>query len=736
MNQLLTLSVSLKTNPLLGQWLRFESNGTVTVFTGKAELGQGILHALKLIAAHELELPVSKVQTEAANTKHSPDEGMTSGSMSVQDSGLAIRQACAHAAKLLKVNACQTYAELHTRIDPLLPIDLTVPTKSTAMNLIDGRDDLEALVHGKPIYLHDLGINVDLTPIKNNWGQSNINLVHGRMVRGPGLRCTLQTDGWLDALAALPEGAQAFRDGSLVGVLAGTEELAEKAASKLQRLLKWDVESLPVCREGGVDLFEVAPAMDSQVFHEAGQAIEGGKDAKVYEAVYFRPALHHGSMGPSVAVAMWKSDEANSGLKVWSHTQGIFPLRKDLALAFGVDAKQIEVQHMQGAGCYGHNGADDVAYDAAWLAKQVPGQSVRVQWSREEEMQQSPLAPAMRVKLQATVETTGSSSAQQICLNQEINLAEENERASSRIRFVTWQHDVWSQGHSSRPGRAATPAFKDSWQTQQKFPVLEPINMAAAVGAGAERNAVPPYITTHVKVNAHRLLGLPFRTSAMRGLGAHANVFACESFMDEIAHDQGLDPVAFRLSKLEDPRAIAVIKTLADQVNWLERRQRVSQKEGRGLGIAYARYKSKGAYCAVVAEVEVTHQVSVRKLWVVADIGEIIHAEGAISQLEGGAIQSTSWALKEQAHWDSENITSTDWDAYPILRFSEIPEVMVKLMSGNSLNAETLNSPLGAGEATQGPTTAAIANAVFHAVGVRVRQLPMTPDNLAKAALA
>ena len=727
MSQLLPPSVSLKTNPLLGQWLRFESNGSVTVFTGKAELGQGILHALKLIAAHELGLPVSKVQTEAANTKHSPDEGMTSGSLSVQDSGLAIRQACAHAAKLLKANACQTYAELHAHIDPLLPIDVTVPAKSTAMNLTDGRDDLEALVQGEPIFLHDLGINVDLTPIKNNWGQSNINLLHGRMVRGPGLRCKLQVDGWLDALEALPEGAQAFRDGSLVAVLAGTEALAEKAASKLQRLLKWDVESLPVCREGGVDLFELAPAMDSQVFHEAGQLPEASQDpgqAKVYEAIYFRPALHHGSMGPSVALAVWESDQANSGLKVWSHTQGIFPLRKDLALAFGVDAQQIEVQHVRGAGCYGHNGADDVAYDAAWLARHVPGQCVRVQWSREEEMQQSPLSPAMRVKLQATVKLSTDAK-------QKNQVAE-----SSGIELLSWQHDVWSQGHSSRPGRAATPAFKDSWQTEKNFPVLEPINVAAAAGAGAERNAVPPYLSTHVKVNAHRLLGLPFRTSAMRGLGAHANVFACESFMDEIAHDQGLDPVAFRLSKLEDPRAIAVIKTLADQVNWLERRQSLSQKEGWGLGMAYARYKSKGAYCAVVAEVEVSHQVHVRNLWVVADIGEIIHADGAVSQLEGGAIQSTSWALKEQAHWDADNITSTHWDAYPILRFSEVPEIQVHLMPGNSQNAETLNSPLGAGEATQGPTTAAISNAVFHAVGVRVRQLPMTPDNLAKAALA
>jgi CO/xanthine dehydrogenase Mo-binding subunit len=239
-----------------------------------------------------------------------------------------------------------------------------------------------------------------------------------------------------------------------------------------------------------------------------------------------------------------------------------------------------------------------------------------------------------------------------------------------------------------------------------------------------------------VKVNAHRLLGLPFRTSALRSLGAHANVFACESFMDEIAADQGLDPVAFRLSQLADPRAQAVVKTVADQVNWLTRRQSLAQKEGWGLGIAYARYKSKGAYCAVVAEVEVTHQVNVRHLWVVADIGEVIHADGAVSQLEGGAIQSASWALKEQAHWDEKHITSTHWDAYPILRFSEVPEVNVHLMPGNSQNGTSLNPPLGAGEATQGPTTAAIANAVFLAVGVRMRQLPLTPDNLAKAALA
>ena len=695
------VSASLKTNPLLAQWLRFEAHGTVTVFTGKAELGQGILHALKLMAAHQLELPMSQVHIEAANTQHGPDEGMTSGSLSVQDSGMAIRQACAHASQLLKTHGLTSYADLRSIVDPTLPVDVSVAPKAKALTMTDGRDDIAALVQGEPIFLHDLGINVDLTPIKNVW--------HGRIVRGPGLRSSLIVESWDGALAALPDGVLALREGGLVGVLAAHEALAEQAVNKLQRLLKWHVERLPDCREGGLDLVEVAPAIESEVFHEAGQIPGIGKEAKVYEAVYFRPALHHGSMGPSVALAIWDASDIDRKLKVWSHSQGIFPLRKDLALAFGIDAKQIEVQHVRGAGCYGHNGADDVAYDAAWLAKQVPGQCVRVQWTREEEMQESPLAPAMRVKLQATV---------------------------LQLELLTWQHDVWSQGHSSRPGRAPTPAFKDSWLTSQNFPVLEPINVAAVAGAGAERNAIPPYRSSHVKVNAHRLLGLPFRTSALRSLGAHANVFACESFLDEIAHDQGLDPVAIRISKLTDPRAKAVVQTLADNINWSERRQSLAQKEGWGLGIAYARYKGKGAYCAVAAEVEVTHQVTVHRLWVVADIGEIIQADGAASQLEGGAIQSCSWALKEQAHWDSNHITSIDWEAYPILRFNEVPDVDVHLMSANSQNDEALNPPLGAGEATQGPTTAAIANAVFHAVGVRVRQLPLSPDNLAKAALA
>jgi CO/xanthine dehydrogenase Mo-binding subunit len=386
---------------------------------------------------------------------------------------------------------------------------------------------------------------------------------------------------------------------------------------------------------------------------------------------------------------------------VWSHSQGIFALRRDLALSFGLNDTQVHIKHVRGAGCYGHNGADDVAFDAAWIAKHANGRPVRVVWSRRDEMIWSPIAPAMTVRVTAKVD--------------------------AQHQLLDWQQEVWSQGHSSRPGRAATPALLGSWQTEQPFPALEPINVAAAAGAGAERNSVPPYRASHIHVLANRVLGWPMRTSALRALGAHANVFAAESMMDELAHASNTDPLAYRLGLLDDARASDVLQAVADASQWNALRQQCQSQEGRGVGVAYARYKGKGAYCAVVAQVHVTDVVRVEHLWVAADVGLVVQPDGAKLQLEGGAIQSTSWALKEAAQFDETSITSNDWEHYPILRFSEVPQVHVQLM------ARSDQPSLGAGEAAQGPTTAAIANAVFHALGVRVHRLPLTPEALTQA---
>ncbi len=687
-----TAPVSLKNHPRLSSWLRFFADGRVGVFTGKVELGQGIVHALQRIAAQALVLEVHNVEMLPTSTAHSPDEGMTSGSLSVQDSGTAIRCACIQARTLLAHTGALSYADLPGLIDMDQPVDWTLPSAPLNDAQDAGREDLRRIIHGHADFIHDLLPQ---------------GLLHGRMLRPRELRAQLDETAWAQVViqfaarqvgpdAEWPASLRWVRDGQLIGVIAPTEAWAEVVVQVLQRDLKWHVQDHGLSWIDDASAWQ-AQLADTQVFHESGASADPNSRDTCYSADYFRPYLHHASMGPSCALAHWTGD----GLKVWSHTQGVFALRRDLALALGLPSDQVQVTHVRGAGCYGHNGADDVAFDAAWLARHCPGQPLRVLWSRADEMAWSPLSPGMRMRLSAQLD--------------------------AHNQVTDWQHEVWSQGHSARPGRAATPALLGSWQTAQPFPALEPINVAAAAGAGAERNAVPPYRSAHVKVVAHRLLEVPLRSSAMRALGAHGNVFAAESFLDEVAHARGLDPLAFRLGLLDDPRAQAVLRVLADQIHWTARRDELALQEGWGLGLAFARYKSKGAYCAVAAEVQVTDRVQVRHLTVVADIGQVVHADGAISQLEGGAIQSTSWALKEAVRWDAEKILTQDWEAYPILRFSEVPAVDVHLMPGGDAPC------LGAGEATQGPTTAAIANAVFHALGVRVRELPLTPEAIERA---
>lgn len=737
-------SASLKANPLLSQWVQFAADGSVRVMTGKVELGQGILHALSVLAAEELCVLPEQITLCEADTRSAPDEGMTSGSLSIQDSGMAIRHACAHARHALlqlcaQHHACDatalqvragvvysadkplaTYAELAPHIDWHQPVDTEhCCLPSTAWQWL-GRDvvraDVRALVQGEPIFIHDLVLP---------------DMLHARMVRPDALHATLDEASWQaaqDVAQHWPSGSQLVRDGGLIGVLAAQECDALAHVQQVLQVLRWQATPLGLTLSDLPERLQTQNA-DTQVFHQSGKPLTDPSAVhQTYTATYVRPYLHHASIGTSCALAQWGSAAdsakgnpasnsagnaegntasnspgyaAGQALNVWSHSQGIFALRRDLALSFGLQQDQVQVKHVRGAGCYGHNGADDVAFDAAWLARHVPGRTVRVVWSRRDEMVWSPIAPAMCVRVTVKVD--------------------------AQHQLLDWQQEVWSQGHSSRPGRAATPALLGSWQTAQPFPALEPINVAAAAGAGAERNSVPPYRAAHVQVLAHRVLGLPMRTSALRALGAHANVFAAESMVDHLAHASHTDPIAYRLQLLDDARACDVLQTVAQASQWHTLRAQCAAQEGWGVGVAYARYKGKGAYCAVVAQVQVTDVVRVHALWVAADLGLVVQPDGAKLQLEGGAIQSTSWAVKEAAHFDDTAITSNDWEHYPILRFSEVPQVHVHLMARDD------QASLGAGEATQGPTTAAIANAVFQALGVRVQQLPMTAQTLTQA---
>jgi CO/xanthine dehydrogenase Mo-binding subunit len=319
-----------------------------------------------------------------------------------------------------------------------------------------------------------------------------------------------------------------------------------------------------------------------------------------------------------------------------------------------------------------------------------------VQWSREGEMSDAPFGAAMAIEIEADLDAEGE--------------------------IVDWRHSIWSNGHAARPGRATQPALLAAFELASPFPRMISANPPQANGGGGDRNSIPLYDFPSWHIESHRLKTMPIRTSALRTLGAQGNVFAIESFLDEIATERGEDPVAFRLRHLQDERAKDVIRAAAKRAKW-----KPSRQPGIGHGIGFARYKNTGAYCAVVAEIEGAEDISVRKLTLAVDVGEAINPDGVINQIEGGAIQATSWVLKERVRFDRQRITSTDWTEYPILRFSEVPDVDVELIQ--RVEAD----PLGAGEAAHGPVTAAIANAVFDALGVRVRNLPITRDNLIAA---
>jgi nicotinate dehydrogenase subunit B len=719
---------SLQSNRRLSQWLTFLPDGRVQVRSGKVEIGQGILHALLQIAALELGLPVQAMEAVPASTAFSPNEAVTSGSLSVQDSGTAVRHACRQARALFVAHAAQKFGLLPSDIDVVsgvfmhgsrslcgygdlsgdvsldreaLPEDALPATSSAAKVKAAhteprsfSRPDLWRKFLGHADFIQDLELP---------------GLLHGRMVRPPNLQATLNETAWAQAAQraqALLNVQGVYRDGLQIGVLAHTEAAATQAADQLIADLAdaqaWTVPPVLPDADQLQDWLRQSPLQTSTV-HAAGDGWAKARTQTVQtlQADYNRGYVQHASMSPSCALAHWQGD----ALKVWSHSQGIFNLRRDLALAFVCPPEHVTVQHVQGAGCYGHNGADDVAFDAAWLARFTDGQPVRVLWSRYDEMAWSPLGPAMSVRLQAGLD------------------------AQQGLSF--WQHTVWSQGHGTRPGRQPTPALLGSWLTAKPFPVLMAENAAMSVGGGSERNAVPPYSLPALEVINHRVMDMPMRVSALRALGAHVNVFAAESFMDEVAFAAGQDPLTMRLAYLQDPRARAVLQQAAAESNWTQRdaaKNASSSTEGEwGLGLAFARYKNTGAYCAVVAEVVVAERVHLKHLWVVADIGHVVDADGAINQLEGGAIQSASWTLLEAAKFDRQRLLSVDWEQYPILRFDEVPDVSVSLIDTGE------HASLGAGEASLGPCAAAIGNAVFHALGVRVRDMPMTPEQIVKA---
>jgi nicotinate dehydrogenase subunit B len=696
------LPVSLAANPVLSSWICLSPEGHVTVSPGKVEIGQGIVTALAQIAADELDIGIGRVKMVRASTAGSPNEGATSGSLSVQQSGRAIRQVCAEVRQIFldaasdrlgvgidaldikdgtisgPGNVQTSYWELAGDIS--LDRDATpgaTPKKSKRRTLAGSsvqRLDIPDKVFARPRFIHD---------------QVLPEMLHGRVLRSE-ISAAKLVDLPEETARAIAGLVSIVRDGSFAGVVSETEDGAETALNALRKSAVWSSGEILPDEHALAEWLKAQPAEPTVIDKKSASGLREKK--RTIRQQYTRPYIAHASLAPSCAMAQWCGD----CVRVWTHSQGVYLLRADLALVLKLPLENITVEHMEGAGCYGHNAADDVALDAVLLAKAAGGRPVRVQWSRADEMSHAPFGAAMAIEIEADLDA-------------------QNE-------VVGWRHSIWSNGHTARPGRAAQPALLAATELAVPFPRYVATNPPQANGGGADRNSVPLYDFPSWQIECHRLLTMPVRTSALRTLGAQGNVFAIESFIDELAAEFGEDPVAFRLRHLSDPRAKDVIRSAAARANW-----RPDRAAGIGYGLGFSRYKNTGAYCAVIAEIEGKEDISVKRLTIAVDVGEAVNPDGVINQIEGGAIQATSWVLKERVRFDRERITSNSWTSYPILRFSEVPEVEVELIQRPD------SEPLGAGEAAHGPVAAAIANAVFDALGVRVRNLPITRDSLIAA---
>lgn len=695
---------SLENNRALDRWLRFNPDGTVTVFPGKVEIGQGILTVLVQIVAEELDIELKRVRLVPADTSRSPNEGMTSGSRSIQESGIALRYAAAEVRDLLLQRAA---AKLGSSLEQLTVKDGTItargggsitywevasadmlareataevapktPEQHAVVGAAVPRLDIPAKVTGVPSYVQDMELP---------------GMLHGRVARPPGPGARLAA---LDVaeVRAMPGVAAVVLDGSFIGVVAGREEQAIRAQRRIARSAQW--EERPTLPENSDPRYLLGCPSHDEVISEKKDEAAAGRAVTRLEAEYSRPHIAHASIGPSCAIAQFQDGK----FTVWTHSQGIFPLRGDLARVLGVAPEAIVVIHSEGAGCYGHNGADDAALDAALLARAVPGRPVRVQWMREDEFAWEPYGSAMVVKMSAALDAKGN--------------------------IANWMHDVWSHGHSSRPGVRAGVNLLANWHLAKPAPAAPAGGNPPLPAGGSHRNAIPLYEFPNQRVTNHLVKEAPLRVSALRSLGAHVNVFAVESFMDELAVAAGADPVEFRLRHLKDPRARAVIETVAAKAGWQPREQGDGTR-GRGLG--FARYKNMGCYVAVIAEVEIGNEVQVKRAWAAIDAGQTINPDGLKNQTEGGIIQTASWTLKERINFDRERVTTLTWNDYPILTFPEAPLVDVTLIDRPDM------PPLGAGEGAPGPTGAAIANAIYNALGVRLRDMPFTRDRLIAA---
>jgi CO/xanthine dehydrogenase Mo-binding subunit len=692
----------------LDAWLAVGADGQVTVFCGKVELGTGVQTALAQIVAEELDVAFGRVFMLMGDTALCQNQGPTVGSQSIYRAGPQLRQAAAEARQTLVQLAASA---LHVGADQL-------SVKDGMVSAADGRNVSYAeLVGGKKIERAFSGTAKPKSPDRHAVVGKPIprvelpgkvfgthayiqnlrmpGLLHGRVVRPPMPDARLERVDEA-SVKSLPGNVRVVTKGNFVGVVAEREEQAIRAARALK--VRW-TQAVELPKMDDMPAFTRSTPSRDRVL-----AANGGVDAalaaasRTHKAQYYVPHQMHGSIGASCAIASVNAE----GATLWSPTQSSFNLRDAVAVVLGMPRDKVRLVWVEGSGCYGHNGADDVTADAA-LMSQIVGRPVRVQWMRHDEHGNEPKGAAMVMEVAGGLDAQGNVAA--------------------------WDYQVWSPGHAGRP------AGNGPGNTLAGAELGLPDLLAPT---GADRNARPTYVFPNSRVRLHLLQSTVLRVSSLRGLGSPQNTFANESFIDELAAAAGADPIEYRIRHLKDERAIAVLEAVAKLAQW---DPRPAPRGGRdaglgnvhGRGVAFVHYDNYSGYAAIALQVRVDRasgKVSVERAAAAHDCGLIVNPDGLKNQIEGNIVQTLSRALLEYVRFDTAKITSLDWTGYPILRFSDVPEEIAIAL---------INRPdkpsVGAGEPAASPVMAAVANAIFDATGVRLRSVPFTPERV-KAALA
>jgi nicotinate dehydrogenase subunit B len=693
-----------KPNPKLQEldaWLAVGGDGAVTVYTGKVELGTGVQTALAQLVADELDVPLERVHMTMGDTQLCPNQGPTVGSQTMMRAGPQLRQAAAEARQTLLGLAA---TKLDQPADRLTVADGVVSAsggKTVSYAELIGDKKFKQTMSGKakpksPDRLKVIGKPIPRVELPAKVYGSHVyvqnmrvpGMLHGRMVRPPAPDFVIDK---VDDRAAkkLPGHVQVVAKRNFVGVVADREEQAIKAARALKVQWKQAI-ALPAMKD--MPAFTRATKSTEHLLATTGDVDAALGKAKAHRAQYYVPHQMHASIGASCAIASVTPD----GATLWSPTQSSFNLRDAVAKTLGMPPEKVHLVWLEGSGCYGHNGADDVTADAAVLSQAV-GKPVRVQWMRHDEHGHEPKGAAMVMEVRGALDPQGGVSA--------------------------WDYQVWSPGHAGRPaGDSAGNVLAGAALGQPKK--LSP--------NGADRNAKPTYVFPNSRVRLQLLHATVLRVSSLRGLGSPQNTFANESFIDELAAAAKADPIAFRIKHLKDERAIAVLEAVAKLADWEPRPAPHRTRSGEGRGVAFVHYDNYSGYAAVAMQVKVeraTGKVRVERVAVAHDCGQIVNPDGLKNQIEGNIVQTLSRALLEEVRFDTKKLTSLDWARYPILRFSDLPqEIAITLIDRPD------QPSLGAGEPAAAPVMAAVANAIFDATGVRLRNVPFTAEKV-KAAL-